>query len=341
MNITEKKLFDQWIEYTLKNNNDMSVSFLNFGGIITKIAVPNRTGKQENIVLSYENYEQYQENPYYLGAIIGRVAGRIQNASFKLNGNKYILEANERNHHLHGGTKGFHRVIWETTPFQKENIIGVKLSYVSPDGEGGYPGQVHATVTYTLTNHNEFIIDYEAVSDQQTVLTLTNHTYFNLSGNLKNTIENHIVQMNSDKILKLDSELIPTGEILHATNTPFDFRNGKMLAEGLHSNHPQNMIVGNGYDHYFLLNDGTINVREKSSGRVMTIKTNQPGVVMYTSNSLEEGVKLRGGVSKKYLGVCFETQGSPASLHHSGLPEIILEAGQKYEKQTVFSFHYE
>lgn len=338
MKITSEKIVNEWTEYTLINDNGMSVSFLNFGGVITKIIVPDRNGVLENTVLSYDDYRNYEQNTNYFGAIIGRVAGRIEDSSFRLNGKKYYLEANENSHHLHGGSTGFHQVIWKTSPFQSENKAGVELFYSSPDFEGGYPGKVDVTVTYTLTNNNDFTIDYQAVSDQKTVLTLTNHTYFNLTGELKNTVDQHIVKMDSNHFLELNSQLIPTGKLMNVFDTPFDFRNGKRLSEGFQSNHPQSIRVGNGYDHYFLLDQPSILVEEKNSGRVLIVETNQPGVVIYTANTLEAGVPLQGGTSRKYLGVCFETQGTPASLHQMGLPSIMLEAGEKYEKRTKFSF---
>ena len=343
MNITSEKFLNKWIEFTLSNDRGMSVSFLNYGGIITKVITPNRNGVLENIVLGYQDYKDYEQNPNYFGAIIGRVAGRIQDASFHLDGKKYELEANEGTHHLHGASSGFQHVIWEPSPFQADNQVGVKLSHSSPNGEGGYPGQVNITVTYTLTNENEFLIEYEATSNEKTVLTLTNHTYFNLTG-LKETIGNHIVQMNSDRFLELDRDLIPTGKIVDVTGTAFDFRNGKKLAEGLRSNHPQNMTVGNGYDHYFLFNkkeEPSIIVKEEMSGRKLKIKTNQPGVVMYTGNGLDDQCVLHEGMSQKHLGVCFETQGPPATLHHDGLPSITLEANELYKQQTIFSFSFE
>lgn len=253
MKITSRRTVNDWTEYTLTNEHDMSVSLFDFGGVITKLLVPNKEGKLENVVLSYGDYKQYEDDPYLFGAIIGPVAGRIENASFEWDGNTYFLEANEGEHHLHGGTTGFHQVLWGAKPFEKKNEIGIKLFHSSPNGKGGYPGKVDVTVTYTLTNDNEFIIDYEAVSDQKTPLTLTNHSYFNLSGNLKDTVRQHIVKMDCNKILELDEELIPTGKLMETTGTPFDFRHGKKLAEGFQSDHPQNITVGNGYDHYFIL----------------------------------------------------------------------------------------
>lgn len=167
MKITSRRTVNDWTEYTLTNEHDMSVSLFDFGGVITKLLVPNKEGKLENVVLSYGDYKQYEDDPYLFGAIIGPVAGRIENASFEWDGNTYFLEANEGEHHLHGGTTGFHQVLWGAKPFEKKNEIGIKLFHSSPNGKGGYPGKVDVTVTYTLTNDNEFIIDYEAVSDQK------------------------------------------------------------------------------------------------------------------------------------------------------------------------------
>jgi aldose 1-epimerase len=217
----------------------------------------------------------------------------------------------------------------------------VKLTHASEDGDGGYPGNLNTTVTYTLTNHNELILDYSATTDKTTALTITNHSYFNLSGNLAETIQNHIVTIDSDKFVELDEELIPTGKKIDVTDTPFDFRLGRKIADGIQSTYEQNLVAKNGYDHYFLFNqtnDEQISVREETSGRMMTVKTNQPGVVMYTSTNLEEGFQLAERDSEKYLGVCFETQSSPASLHHEGFPTVILTADETYEKQTVFTF---
>lgn len=340
MKITSEKVVNQWVEYTLTNDNGISVSFLDFGGIITKIITPNKEGKLENIVLGYKDYRKYESNPYFLGAIIGRVAGRIEQASFRLDGQDYFLEKNDGNHNLHSGSTGFHKVIWQATPFEEKNHIGVKLQHSSPHGEGGYPGNINVTVTYTLSNKNEFNITYEAVSDRKTVLTLTNHTYFNLTGDLKETVEQHSVKMDSNKFLELNQELIPTGKVMNVSGTTFDFQNGRKLITGLQSDHPQNVIVGNGYDHYFLLNTPSIEVEEEKYGRVMHVETDQPGVVMYTSNTLGEGENLREATSRRYLGVCFETQGSPASLLHSKLPSITIDPGKKYKKQTTFTFHY-
>ena len=328
MKIEVQEVVNKWTEYTLINNNEMTVSLLNFGGIITNISVPDNNKIVENVVLSYKNYADYQDNPTFLGAIVGPVAGRIKDASFEVEGTTHFLEANEGRNHLHGGSNGFHQVIWTAVPFETTETIGVVLTHTSADGVGGYPGNIDVTVTYTLNNHNELIIDYVATTDQTTALTLTNHSYFNLTGNLKDTVHNHEIKMNADQIIELDNELIATGNKIDVSKTPFDFQSTKKLGD-----YP--------YDHYFIFNSVTtenIIVKEDNSGRMMKITTNQPGVVMYSAHGLDVNLELAERTSTPFLGVCFETQVSPASLHYKEFPSVILKAGETYEKQTVFSF---
>lgn len=342
MKITTKTVINNWTEYTLSNDHGMSISFLDYGGIITEMITLNQSNEPENIVLRYQNYKDYEDNPHFLGAIIGRVGGRIENANFTLGEKTYNLEPNEPPHHLHGGLTGFHNTIWKTSSFQHDHSVGVTLTYTSPDGEGGYPGTVDVIVTYTLTNDNEFAIDYEAVSDMDTILTLTNHTYFNLNGQLKENVGNHTVEMNSDRILELDNELIPTGKQLDVSGTPFNFKNGRQLKDGFLTTNTQNKIAGGGYDHYFLLNQTNqpnITVHEPKSGRTMEISTDQPGVVMYTGNNLTADLEFKERSGEKHLGVCFETQAHPASLQHDGLETITLKANERYNKRTTFSFN--
>ncbi|MUK90214.1 galactose-1-epimerase [Ornithinibacillus sp. L9] len=341
MYIETEKTTTHWKQYTLANDNGMQVSVLNYGGIISKILVPDRLGKLENVVLGYKNIQDYEDNPNCFGAIIGRVAGRIANSSFQLDLQPYKLDENEGKHHLHGGSSGFHQVIWDVEPFQTADSVGLRLSHKSPDGASGYPGELHATVTYILTNENQLKIEYDAISDKKTPIALTNHSYFNLSGNLKDTIHQHHVTIDSDQFIELDNELIPTGSQLKVDDTTFDFRNGRKLKDGLNGEYKHNEIVGNGYDHYFVFNQkktDNVIVTEETSGRTLHISTNQPGMVMYTANSLNEGLELAEGESKQYLGVCFETQGSPASLHHEEIPSIVVEENQAYKKQTIFTF---
>ncbi|SFB00690.1 aldose 1-epimerase [Lentibacillus halodurans] len=340
MNIKTEQIHNGWKCFHITNDHGMRVSILNYGGIIKEMLVPDKWGKLENVVLGYQNIEDYQRNSHFLGAIIGRVAGRIQDASFKLNGNTYFLDTNDGENCLHSGSGGLHSVIWNADPFKAADKAGVKLTYTSPDNKGGFPGNVDIAVTYSLNNDNKLMINYEAISDKTTAFTLTNHSYFNLSGNLKDTIKQHLVKINSSYFAELHQNLIPTGNILDVSNTPFDFRYGQELSTGIESGLEQNTIAGNGYDHYFLFdqNQGNIIVKESSSGRVMEIETNQPGMIMYTASNLEKGLTLKEGLSQKYAGVCFETQGSPASLHHENFPSIVLKANTLYSKQTSFTF---
>jgi len=343
VNVTSEQLHTGWEQFKILNDNHMQISILNYGGIITEILVPDKSEQPENIVLGYKNIEDYKTDPHFFGAIIGRVAGRIQDAAFTLGEKTYKLDANDDKNCLHSGSNGFHGVIWEAEPFQTTEEAGVKLIHTTPDAEGGFPGTVGVTVTYTLNNRNQLIIDYEAISDKTTPLTLTNHSYFNLSGNMKNTIEQHQVKMNSSRFAELDKNLIPTGNLLDVSGTPFDFKQNKKLGDGISADTEQNILAGRGYDHYFVFDreKGNITVKEESSGRMMEIETNQPGTIMYTANNLANGLDLKEGPSRKHLGVCFETQGSPASLHHEGFPPIILEANRLYSKQTTFSFSVE
>lgn len=344
MNVTTSDLAGDWKEYTLTNDKGMMVRVLNFGGIIREIQVPDRNGSLENVVLGYRSAANYKEDTNYFGALIGRVAGRIAGASFMLEGREYNLGSNDGSNHLHGGTGGFHQVLWEVEPFETEDTVGLMLSHESPDGAGGYPGNLMVTVTYTLNQSNQLTLDYQAKSDKTTVFTMTNHSHFNLSGDLKNTVHQHQLMMDSSRFIELDDELIPTGRVLNVDGTAFDFRQGRELGDGFGGQTPQHRVAGGGYDHYFLFDPEKakhLMVREPASGRKMEIETEQPGMVMYTDNQVGEDLELAEGMSRKHLGVCFETQGSPASLHHDGFPSVILQAGELYEKQTVFTFSVE
>ena len=334
------RLHEKWKKFILQNREGIEIHVLNYGGIIQKIMVPDRFGKVENIVLGYEKEKDYETDPYYLGALIGPVAGRIQGAEFQWNDQTFKLEKNEGNNHLHGGSQGFHQVIWEAEPLQTPEGVGVKLCHERKDGESGYPGNIKVTVIYWLNRKNELLMDYQAVTDRTTPVTLTNHTYFNLSGNLKDTVGNHRVRMNASRFAELDEALLPTGRILSVRQTPFDFGQGRNLKDGFTGSHPQNRMVGGGYDHYFFFasNPGCVSVEEIKSGRMMQIITNQPGMVLYTSNQMKKDRMLAGGWSRKYLGVCFETQASPASLHDQRFPSVLLKRDEVYRKKTVFSF---
>lgn len=341
-----EKLFGRFhdesvIEYTLVNDAGMSVSCLNYGCIITKIMVPDRNGIVENVVLGFDKFEDYLDLSPYFGSVVGRVAGRINHAEFELDGEVYRLTPNEDPNHLHGGKKGFNSVIWETETIEGENAIGLKFFYLSPNGEEGYPGNLDTTITYLLNNQNELSISYEARTDQKTIVNLTNHSYFNLSGNIKRDCSEHILQLESDRFLELGSDLIPTGKRIDSTNTPFDFKHGRLLKAGMKSSYPQNVLAGNGYDHPLLFTkkgENTVVLSEKESGRTLLVTTDQPCVVLYTANQLEGPFSISGVRARNYLGVCLETQGLPDAINQPDFPSIVLNPEEVYKAKTNYRF---
>jgi aldose 1-epimerase len=285
--------------------------------------------------------EEYRRYSPYFGAVVGRVAGRIKDAEFELEGKMYHLEKNDGQNHLHGGKTGFSDVIWDASSFENEDEAGVEFTYFSSDGEEGYPGNLEVKVTYTLTNHNELFISYSANADKTTLLNLTNHTYFNLSGNVKRDILEHYLTMKSEAFLELNEDLTPTGQVLNVENTSFDFRKGRKIIEGVVSEDQQNILAGKGYDHPFLLSDNhqeEIILKDETSGRVLTVETDQPSVVLYTGNQIGTAYEIRGVQSKNYLGLCLETQGPPDSVHHPNLPSMILHKDETYNTATKYSF---
>jgi aldose 1-epimerase len=329
-------------KYTLENNQGFQVSCLNYGCIITEIYAPDQEGTLENVVLGFDNIEDYVEKSPNFGSVIGRVAGRIANAEFELDGKNYKLAKNNNDNHLHGGLVGLGKVIWDVNVLEGESEAGLKFEYFSPDGEEGYPGNLSISVTYTINDKNELIITYNGKSDQKTLLDMTNHSYFNLSGNLKRDILGHMLMLNSDKFAELKDDLIPTGNLLEVENTPFDFRDGRKIKDGVHSDYPQNIAAGKGYDHPFLLNkqkNQEIIVWDEESGRSLTIETDELGVVLYTSTQMGEDLVLQEGChSKRYLGLCLETQGLPDSIHQKHFPSKILDVEQNYVSKTKYIF---
>jgi aldose 1-epimerase len=327
---------------TLVNKQGMQVVSIDYGCIITKITVPDQNGNMENVVLGFDSMEEYKMHSPYFGAVVGRFAGRIKDGHFELDGHTYQLEKNNNGNHLHGGLRGFDKVIWKSQVIIDENAISVVYSYLSRDGEEGFPGNLEIKVTYTLSNSNEFSISYEAVSDKKTLINVTNHSYFNLSGDLKHDILDHDLKLKSESFLELDEELIPTGEILSVKDTPFDFREGRIIKDGVESEHAQNILAGKGYDHPFLLAENEkkqIVLKDDKSGRVLTIETDQPGVVLYTGTQMTSDFTIRGVQSRKYLGLCLETQGLPDSIHQPHFPSSILDKDEVYRSTTKYLFN--
>ncbi len=241
--------------YTLKNAHGMQAKVLDYGGIIVSLRVPDRNGRLDDVVLGFDSLGDYERGSPYFGAIIGRYGNRIARGRFTLDGRTYTLATNNGPNHLHGGVRGFDKVIWSVTPFQRSDSVGLVMNYTSPDGEEGYPGTLRATVTYTLTDKNEFIFDYQATTDRPTPVNLTQHSYFNLAGDGKGDILGHVVTLNADRFTPVDSTLIPTGEMKSVAGTPFDFRTSTAIGARIDRNDEQ-LRYGRGYDHNFVLNKG-------------------------------------------------------------------------------------
>ncbi|MBS4204872.1 aldose epimerase family protein [Lederbergia citrea] len=327
--------------FTLATKQGTEVTCIDYGCIITKIMTPDKEGNYENIVLGYDQIEDYVNHSPYFGCVVGRVAGRIGGAAFELNEKTYSVAKNENGNHLHGGLKGFDKVIWDTSIKETEDEASVEFSYMSPDGEEGYPGNLTMKVTYTLTNDNEFTIHYEGKSDETTLLNATNHSYFNLSGDIKRDVLDHTLTLKSDKFLELNDELLPTGELINVEGTTFDFREGRKIRTGAESNDPQNQLAGGGYDHPFVLNanhNQEIVLEDQESGRKMTIETDEVAVVVYTSNQLSGDVEIYGAKPRPHLAVCLETQGFPDAVNHEDFPSWVLEKDEAFSSVTKYRF---
>lgn len=313
--------------YTLRNNHDVEVSITNYGGAITSILVPDRNGVFGDVVLGYDTLDDYMKNPRYLGAVIGRFANRIAGGKFWLNKVEYQLAQNNGSNHLHGGTKGFDKRAWNAT----ELLSDLRLEYLSPDGEENYPGNLHVVINYSLKDENELRLGYLAFAEKDTIVNLTNHSYFNLAG--QGTILDHELTLQADSFTPVSDELIPTGEIRAVDGTRMDFRTPRVISEG-------------GYDHNFVLNDwqlGSVRpvaqLREPKSGRVMEVFTTQPGIQFYSGNFLDGSLVGKGGVRyQKYAGLCLETQHFPDSPNHRNFPSTVLRAGALYKQTTIYKF---
>jgi aldose 1-epimerase len=333
--------------YTLTNSNGLEVRAMTYGGIIVSMRVPDRKGKLADIVLGHDDFDGYLVNPPYFGAIVGRYANRIANGTFTLDGVKYTLPKNDGQNTLHGGLIGFNKVIWEAKEFKNEKGVGVAFNYLSKDGEEGFPGNLKVKVSYTLTNENQLIIDYEATTDKATPLNLTQHTYFNLAGEGNGDILAHEVMLNADRFTPADKTLIPTGEIRPVKGTPLDFTTPTAIGARINDNYEQ-LVIGHGYDHNFVIKrkDNSLTLaaraREPNSGRVLEVFTTEPAVQLYSGNFLDGTlVGKQGHAYKKREGFCLETQHFPDSPNHPDFPSTILRPGTTFRSQTVFKFSAE
>ena len=329
--------------YTLTNSHGVEVHAMNYGGIILSIKVPDRKGQLADVVLGHENMEGYVPNPPYFGAIVGRYANRIANGTFTLDGKAYTLPKNDGPNTLHGGTtRTFDKVVWDAEPLKGKT--GVAFSYLSKDGEEGFPGNLKVKVTYTLTNSNELILDYEATTDKATPINVSQHSYFNLAGEGTGDILSHEIMINADRFTPVDKNLIPTGELRPVKGTPFDFTTSTKVRSRIDDNYEQ-LTLGHGYDHNFVLNrKGTglvlaARVTEPTSGRILEVSTTQPGVQFYTGNFLDGTITGKEGhVYKHRYGLCLETQHFPDSPNHPDFPNTILKPGVTFKEKTVFKF---
>lgn len=336
---------EQVDKYVLRNRNGMEVSVITFGGTITNWTAPNKEGVYQDIVLGLDSLSDYENRSPFFGAIIGRYGNRIANGKFELDGKEYILARNNAPNHLHGGEKGFDKVVWQAEKIKGGESLGLKLTYLSKDGEEGYPGNLITTVTYILTSKDKLKVKYEATTDKKTIVNLTQHSYFNLSANFDNTILDHKVMINADKFIPVSETLIPTGELRNVENTPFDFRNLKRIGAEINTENEQ-IKRGEGYDHCWVLNDQNKGVRLAATAyhpetrRLLEVYTDEPGIQLYTCNFMDKTLPQKGGIGiyKKRTGFCLETQHYPDSPNHPEFPNTILNPGETYMSQTTFKF---
>jgi aldose 1-epimerase len=325
--------------YTLTNANGLRARITNYGAILVSLEVPDKGGKLADVTLGYDTLDGYIKKSAFFGATVGRYANRIGKAKFVLDGVEYKLAANNGENHLHGGSKGFDKVVWDASEVRAEDGVGVSMVYMSKDGEEGYPGNLACVVTYTLTKNDELKISYEALTDKATVVNLTNHSYWNLAGQGSGDILGHEVMLAADKYTVVDKGLIPTGEIRSVKDSPMDFTRPMTIGSRIDK-------VEGGYDHNYVLNSGggtpalCARVYEPSSGRVMEIYTAEPGVQFYTGNFLDGSITGKGGKAyKKHYGFCLETQHFPDSPNKPDFPSVVLNAGEKYTTVTIHKFY--
>ena len=332
--------------FTMTNARGVEVRVIDYGAIVTSIRTPDRTGKVADIVLGFDSLAGWLNNGPYFGALVGRYGNRIAKGRFTLDGTTYKLAVNNGPNALHGGLKGFDKVHWKASPSADSNGIHVKLQYTSVDGEEGYPGTLQATITYSLTDSSQLVVDYEATSDKATPINLTQHSYFNLAGEGNGDVLGHVLTLDADRFTPIDTTFIPTGQLPSVAGTPFDFRTPTPIGARIDGSHPQ-LVNGHGYDHNFVLtrppgHTGLIlaaHVVEPTSGRTLEVSTTEPGVQFYTGNFLDGTVVGKGGHAyPRRGGFCLETQHYPDSPNKSQFPSVILRPGKTYRSRTVFAF---
>jgi aldose 1-epimerase len=329
--------------YTLTNTHGIEIRVMTYGGIIISVKTPDKAGQLADITLGFDSLAGYLDKSPYFGALVGRYGNRIGNAKFSLDGKEYTLAKNNGPNSLHGGLKGFDKVVWQAQPYEKVGERGLILRYTSVDGEEGFPGTLHATVTYTLNDKNEFSLDYHATTDKATPINLTNHTYFNLRGEGSGSILNEQMMLNADHFTPVDATLIPTGKIASVKGTPLDFTTPTVIGARINDKYEQLVFAG-GYDHNFVINrkvPGLVlaaRAFDPTSGRVLEVDTTEPGVQFYTGNFLVDVHGRHGHIYNKRDAFCLETQHYPDSPNKPNFPSAILRPGQTYHSTTVWKF---
>lgn len=328
-------------KFSLMNDQGMEVNVISIGATLTKITAPDQDGKYENVILGWQDLNVYEKHPGNFGAIVGRIAGRISEGKATIGGAEYHFPINDNKNTLHGGINGFHTKDWEGEMHVDERKASLKMTYLSPDGEEGFPGDLKASVVYTLKNDNTLTLDYEAVTNKETIVNLTNHAYFNLSGEGKRDILGQELCVSSDELFELDEELIPTGKMVDLDHEPvFDFRKPKCIGEDIKKENTY-LKNGLGYDHYWKLNKqkDAISLYDSISKRYMTVTTSEPGVVVYTMNHADDPVVLsNGNPQKPRFAVCLETQRPAVGYNEQGVQAVTLKPNEIYEQHTTFCF---
>lgn len=335
------KAGEEVTKYTLYNNHGYSVSILNYGGIITDIMVPDKDGHIESVVLGFDSIREYEEKSPYFGCIVGRIAGRISGTTFDMDGTTYTLADNNNGHTLHGGIKGFDKVLWQCTEIVDTDHVSLSLNYLSEDGEEGFPGNLDVQVTYQFNDDNALEIFYKATTDKKTIINMTNHSYFNLAGNGKRDVLNQALMIHADQYGLVDSNIIPAG-VADVADTAFDFRAPKHVGQDIRKNEEQLKNVGGGYDHPFMLQedeDVKASLYDPESGRYMEVLTDQKAVVFYACNQMEDGTPLsHGAKTKPHLALCLETQYYPDAINQSCFESTFLAPGETYKAYTMYRF---
>lgn len=329
--------------YTLTNKNGVEMSVMNYGGIITRLLAPDRNGVKEDIVLGFDSLSQYVASNPFFGCLVGRYGNRIAKGTFKLDGQTYTLAKNNGENHLHGGTKGFDKAFWDISVVSDKENPSLRLTYLSKDMEEGYPGNLNVEVIYTLTENNELKIGYKATTDKKTVINLTQHTYFNLTGNIKRDILDHELSIAAEQFIPVSTSLIPTGELKSVNGTPFDFRTPTAIGSRINANDPQ-IKNGIGYDHCWVFaqpadtSKPMATAYDPASGRLLEMTTTEPGVQFYSGNFLNGQAKGKGVTYNQRYGFCLETEHFPDSPNQPAFPSVVLSPGETYQTTTTYKF---